>query len=80
MDHKDGSQKWETLILYAFVDQLREKYRVSRDRSGLFLFGISMGGLGALRMGFKHPERVGGVVALEPGVDPALKWSEVPAR
>lgn len=47
-------------------------YKISRDRSRLFLFGISMGGMGALRMGFKHPERVGALVALEPGIDPAL--------
>ena len=80
MDHKDGSQKWETLILFNLVDHLREQYRISRDRSGLFIFGISMGGLGALRMGLKHPERVGAVVALEPGIDPALKWADVKPR
>jgi len=80
MDRKDGSQKWETLILFAFVDHLRERYKVSRERSGLFLFGISMGGLGGLRMAFKHPERVGAVVALEPGADPALKWADVKPR
>ena len=80
MDRKDGSQKWETAILFALVDHLREQYKVSRDRSGLFLYGISMGGMGALRMGFKHPERVGAVVALEPGIDPALKWADVKPR
>jgi S-formylglutathione hydrolase len=77
MDRKDGSQKWETVILFALVDHLREQYKVSRDRSGLFMYGISMGGMGALRMGLKHPERVGAVVGLEPGIDPALKWTDV---
>src|SRR5262249_6431902 len=43
MDRKDGSQKWETAILFALVDHIREQYAVSRDRSRLFLFGISMG-------------------------------------
>lgn len=80
MDRKDGSQKWETVILFNLVDHLREQYRISRDRSGLFIFGISMGGLGALRMGFKHPERVGAVAALEPGIDPVLKWADVKPR
>jgi len=28
--------------------------------------------MGALRMGFKYPEKFGGLAALEPGVDPAL--------
>ena len=66
MDRKDGSQKWETVILFSLVDHLRHEYKISQDRSGLFLYGISMGGMGALRMGFKHPERVGAVVALSP--------------
>ncbi len=80
MDWKDGSQKWETLVLFALVDHIREQYAVSRDRSGLFLFGISMGGMGGLRMAFRHPERVGAVVALEPGIDPGLKWADVKPR
>jgi S-formylglutathione hydrolase len=80
MDRKDGSQKWETVILFELVDHLRKEYRITPDRSGLFLYGISMGGMGALRMGFKHPERVGALVALEPGIDPALKWTDVKPR
>jgi S-formylglutathione hydrolase len=80
MDGKDGAQKWETVILFALVDHLREQYKLVRDRSGLFVYGISMGGMGALRMGLKHPERVGAVVALEPGIDPALKWTDVKPR
>src|SRR5205823_3493124 len=50
MDYKDGSQKWETFIAGPFLDHLREKYKVRRDRGGTLLFGISMGGLGALRL------------------------------
>ena len=80
MDRKDATEKWETAILFSLVDHLREQYRISRDRSGLFIYGISMGGMGALRMGLKHPERVGAVVALEPGIDPALKWTDVKPR
>ena len=80
MDRKDGTQKWETVILFALVDDLREHYKVSRDRTELFIYGISMGGMGALRMGLRHPERVGAVVALEPGIDPGLKWTDVKPR
>jgi S-formylglutathione hydrolase len=68
------------VILFELVDHLRKQYRIMRERSGLFLYGISMGGMGALRMGFKHPERVGALVALEPGIDPALKWTDVKPR
>jgi S-formylglutathione hydrolase len=80
MDFKDGSQKWETFIVTEFLDYLRGKYKVTRERKGTLLFGISMGGLGALRLGFKYPEKFGGLVAMEPGVDPVLKWKDLPSR
>jgi len=77
MDYKDGSQKWESFIIGPFLDHLRQTYKVTRDRKGTLLFGISMGGLGALRLGFKYPDRFEGLAALEPGIDPALKWKDV---
>src|SRR5215470_6033126 len=80
MDYKDGSQKWETFIVTEFLDQLRAKYKVTRERKSTLLFGISMGGMGALRIGFKSPEKFGGLVAMEPGIDPVLKWKDLSSR
>lgn len=80
MDYKDGSQKWETFLVTEFLDHLRAKYKVTKERKGTLLFGISMGGMGALRLGFKYPEKFGGLAALEPGIDPVLKWKDLPAR
>src|SRR5262249_5813911 len=80
MDYKDGSQKWETFIVTEFLDHLRSNYKITRERKGTLLFGISMGGLGALRMGFKYPEIFGGLVAMEPGIDPVLKWKDLQPR
>jgi S-formylglutathione hydrolase len=80
MDYKDGSQKWETFLVTDFLEHLRGKYKVTRDRRGTLLFGISMGGMGALRLGFKYPERFGGLVAMEPGIDPVLKWKDLQPR
>jgi len=80
MDYKDGSQKWETFIVTEFLDHLRAKYKVTRERRGTLLFGISMGGMGALRIGFKYPEKFAGLAALEPGIDPVLKWKELQPR
>ncbi len=77
MDFKDGSQKWETFIVTEFLAHLRATYHVTKERRGTFLFGISMGGLGALRMGLKYPEKFAALAALEPGIDPALKWKDV---
>lgn len=80
MDYKDGSQKWESFIIGPFLDHLRQTYKVTRERKGTLLFGISMGGLGALRMGFKHPDKFEALAALEPGIDPALTWKDVKPR
>jgi S-formylglutathione hydrolase len=80
MDYKDGSQKWESFIIGPFIEHLRQTYKVTRERKGTLLFGISMGGLGALRLAFKYPDKFQAVAALEPGIDPALKWSEVKPR
>ncbi len=80
MDYKDGSQKWETFIVTEFLDHLRGKYKVTRERRGTLLFGISMGGMGALRLCFKYPEKFGGLAAMEPGIDPVLKWKDLSSR
>jgi S-formylglutathione hydrolase len=80
MDYKDGSEKWETFIVTEFLDHLRAKFKVTRERKGTLLFGISMGGMGALRIGFKYPEKFGALAALEPGIDPVLKWKDLSSR
>lgn len=80
MDYQDGSQKWETFIVTELLEHLRGKFKVRKERKGTLLMGISMGGMGALRMGFKYPERFGGLVAMEPGIDPALKWKDLTPR
>jgi S-formylglutathione hydrolase len=77
MDYRDGSQKWESFIIGPFLDHLRQTYKVTRERKRTLLFGISMGGLGGLRLAFKYPEKFEAVAALEPGIDPALKWKDV---
>lgn len=80
MDYKDGSQKWETLLAGPFLDHLRTKYKLRKDARGTMLLGISMGGMGALRLGFKYPQTFGAIAALEPGIEPALHWKDVLPR
>jgi len=77
MDYRDGSQKWEQFMIGPFLDHMRENYRVEPNREGTLLFGISMGGMGALRMGFKYPELFAGLAALEPGIEPALAFKDI---
>jgi S-formylglutathione hydrolase len=77
MDFQDGSQKWEQFLIGPFLEHLRGEYRLKPGREGVLLFGISMGGMGALRMGFKYPDRFAALAALEPGIEPALAFRDI---
>ena len=77
MDFKDGSERWETFLTGPFLDHLRARFAVRADRRGTLVTGISMGGMGALRLAFKHPERFGAVAAMEPGIEPIDDWAEL---
>ena len=77
MDYKDGSQLWEKLLIGPFLTYLRQTYKVRQDRDGMLVFGASMGGMGGLRLTFKHPDIFGAVAGLEPGIEAALDWKDV---
>jgi len=80
MDYKDGSQRWETFIVTEMVPELRRRYGLAAERSKTVVTGISMGGLGSLRLGFDHPEMFGGLAAMEAGIEPALSFDDVKMR
>lgn len=80
MDFKDGSQKWESFLTGPFLKRMEESYGATMDPKGRLIAGISMGGLGSLRIAFKHPDLFAGVAAMEPGIEPALSWSQVQLR
>jgi S-formylglutathione hydrolase len=80
MDYRDGSQKWEQFLLAEFIPHMRQSYRVRTDRQGTLLLGISMGGMGGLRLAFKHPDVFGGMAALEPGIEPSLAFKDIQLR
>lgn len=77
MNFSDGSQRWESYILGDVLPFVRRSAHVSHTREGNFLTGISMGGLGALRIAFKHPQLFAAVAALEPAIEPKLRWERV---
>ena len=80
MDFRDGSQKWETFILADLLPQIRKAYRVAPGRQGAFVTGVSMGGMGSLRLAFKHPEAFQAVASQEPGIEPALAYDDIQLR
>jgi S-formylglutathione hydrolase len=80
MDYRDGSQRWESLILADMLPILRNQLNVSSARERTFVGGWSMGGLGSLRLAFKHPGTFGAVAAVEPAIESALTWGEIGPR
>ena len=52
----DGSVRYSDFFLKEFLPQIESKYRIRPDRAGRAISGISMGGYGALRFAFAHPE------------------------
>jgi len=80
MDYKDGSQRWETAITGPLLDELRRTLNVGQSRENTVIGGVSMGGLGALRMAFKHPHLFAGVAVVEPAIMPAIAMNKVPRR
>jgi S-formylglutathione hydrolase len=80
LDYFDGSQKWETFIVTELVPALREKYGLAAGAAKTVVSGVSMGGLGSLRLGLKHPDVFGGLASLEAGIEPALRLADVKVR
>ena len=57
VDWKDGRAPLETMIVQELVPHIDATYRTLATREGRLLDGFSMGGYGAARLGFKHPDR-----------------------
>lgn len=77
LDRRDGSERWETFIRGPFLAHLRARLPVRGDAAATFLAGVSMGGMGALRIALKHPTEFGGAAGLAPGIEPVLAWADV---
>jgi S-formylglutathione hydrolase FrmB len=59
----DGSFRYSDFFLQEFLPYIEKKYRVRSGRAGRAISGISMGGYGALRFAFAHPELFSAVSA-----------------
>jgi S-formylglutathione hydrolase FrmB len=59
----DGSVRYSDFFLREFIPHIEASYRVRTGRQGRAISGVSMGGYGALRFAFAHPERFSAVSA-----------------
>jgi S-formylglutathione hydrolase len=80
MEYLDGSERWESYILSDVLPLVRRLAHVGTSRERTFIGGVSMGGLGSLRIAFKHPSLFGAVIALEPAIEATLKWEGAGVR
>jgi S-formylglutathione hydrolase FrmB len=69
----------EDLIVGDLVDQLQKKYRLQTEREHRALMGVSMGGMGALKIAMHHPEVFGAVAVHSAAILPADP-AELPQR
>jgi S-formylglutathione hydrolase FrmB len=59
----DGSVRYSDFFLQEFIPLIEKKYRIAKGRNNRAISGISMGGYGALRFAFSHPEMFSAVSA-----------------
>jgi S-formylglutathione hydrolase FrmB len=59
----DGKVRYNDFFLHEFMPYIERKYRIEGSRNSRAIDGLSMGGYGALRFGFAHPELFGSVSA-----------------
>jgi len=64
----DNSERYSDFLLEEFLPLIESKYRIRAARGGRAISGISMGGYGALRLAFAHPELFGAASAQSPAL------------
>jgi S-formylglutathione hydrolase FrmB len=69
-DSADGRRRWEEFLTGDFIRQIEARYRVLPGAASRGLTGISMGGLGAIKIALKHPGQYGSVSAISGALIP----------
>jgi S-formylglutathione hydrolase len=80
LDRFDGTVLWERFLFSEFIPHLIKTTGAGRDWGAVALAGVSMGGLGALRLAFRRPDRFVAVAVLEPGIEESTTWNDVLLR
>jgi putative tributyrin esterase len=63
------TDKYESYILRELIPDVEKRFRVSQERSGRAVAGLSMGGYGAFKFGLKHPEMFALVASMSGALD-----------
>ena len=76
MNAKDGSADWESVIVDEYIPAVMRQYGIT-DTNNVVITGVSMGGMGGLRIAFKYPQKFGAVAVLAPAIEAAFNWEAV---
>jgi endo-1,4-beta-xylanase len=68
VDSPDGKLLSETTVIKELIPHIDATYRTIPAREGRAIQGMSMGGWGALRLAFAHPDLFSSVVAFAPSL------------
>ena len=68
LNSADGKIRYEDFFMQEFMPQMEKKYRVRETAATRGITGVSMGGYGALRLGFKYPDKFAAVSAQMPAL------------
>lgn len=64
----DGRDRYSDFFVTEFIPYIESHYRIIHDRKARGVTGLSMGGFGALRFAFAHPELFSSVSAQSPAL------------
>lgn len=70
INSSDKKVLYSDFFLREFMPAIEKKYNTRKDRKSRAISGVSMGGYGALRFAFAHPELFGSVSAQSPALAP----------
>ena len=69
------TDKYESYILQELIPEVEKRFRISQERDGRAIAGLSMGGYGAVKFGLKRPEMFA-VAASMSGAFGAASWTQ----
>jgi len=75
MNFPDASKLYEDWVVKDLRKYVEKNYRTLNDRGHRAIMGVSMGGFGALKIGFRYPEIYGYICAITPALPPPAQWS-----
>lgn len=71
-----ASDQYETYVLRELIADVDTRFRTIADRTGRSIAGVSMGGYGALKFGFKYPEKFSLAASMSGALDATARTDD----